>query len=154
MGQRMLAPARNSSAAESMPPLCPRDLSTPHQLHPRARHLQLCTRSQLTQSFKGLASLYKRKPRTPILAKLPANYCRDWKARQPQFTPYFQASKTVVQLVIRSRTQAANQESMLPKKTNRSNRQKTKKSQLSVLPESRTFSYKTIYLEDSMATLL
>lgn len=85
---------------------------------------------------------------------LPAKYYRDWKARQSQFKPYFQASKTGVQPAMLSRSQAANQESMFPKKkTNQTNR-KQKKSQLSVLLESRIFSYKTIYLEDSMATLL
>lgn len=135
-------------------PCAPGTFPLPTSCIPRAKHLQLCTRSQLTQPFRGLASLHKRKPRKPILAKLPANYCRDWKARQPQFKPYFQASKTAVQLVMLSRSQAAIQESMFPKKTNKSNKQKAKKSQVSVLPESRTFSYKTIYLEDSMATLL
>lgn len=130
MGQRMLAQGRNSRAAESRPLLCPRDLSTPCQLHPRASHLQVCTRSQLAQPFKSLASLYKRKPRKPILAKLPADYCRDWKARQPQLKPYFQASRTDVQQVMLSRSQAANQESIFPKKTNKSNKQKTKTSQL------------------------
>lgn len=118
----MLALVRNSRAAQSMPPSCPRDLPTPCQLHPRARHLQVCTRSQLAQPFKNLASLDKRKPRKPHLAKLPADYCRDWKARQPSF----QASRTVVQQVMLSRSQAAYQGSMFPKKTNRSNNQKTK----------------------------
>lgn len=127
VGQRMLAPVRNSRAAKSMPPLCPRDRSTPCQLHPRAKHLQVCTRSQLAQPVKGLASLYKRKPRKPILAKLPADYWRDWKATRPQFKPDFQASKTVVQQVMPSRSQAASQESMFPKKTNKLNKQKKKK---------------------------
>lgn len=122
VGQWMLAPARNSHAPGSMSPLCPRDLSTPCQLRPRASHLRVCCPEAWLHFIKRSedpGSPYQSTSQpTTLETGRPNNL-----SLKPGFQgfPYFLTSRNDVRQVMLLTSQAANQENDFPMKTNKSN---------------------------------